>query len=308
MREKVVLIADPGIDTALAMALAIQDPSLDVLGIVATAGNVSAEQATHNVYTLIGHIDPPKWPRVGASLPIVYDLDGEQLHGPGGLGGLSLPSAIPAQLTPGDKLLIELARGYPDELTVLCLGPATMLAHAYERDPDLHSLIRRTILVGGTWKETGNSTPTAEFHFHCDPVASRTVLHAFAPATVVPLDVTRKLIFSPADLMEFTTNQSRTGRLLRGMAPYAIRTSSHVYGIEGFHLKDVVGVLAVATPQVLTRQEVYLDIEVRGELTRGMLVVDDRPTLAPPPNGWLATDLDVNAARSYLERLLKAAA
>ena len=45
MAKKVILIADPGIDTAFAVALALHDPELDVLALVPTAGNVSATQA-----------------------------------------------------------------------------------------------------------------------------------------------------------------------------------------------------------------------------------------------------------------------
>ncbi|HXG12671.1 MAG TPA: nucleoside hydrolase, partial [Gemmataceae bacterium] len=53
MVHKVVLVADPGIDSAFAIALALHDPQIDVLGLAATAGNVSAEQATKNVYIVV---------------------------------------------------------------------------------------------------------------------------------------------------------------------------------------------------------------------------------------------------------------
>ena len=58
MSQKVILIADPGIDGAFAVALALFDPELEVLGIAATAGNVPAEQATFNVQILIEQFDP----------------------------------------------------------------------------------------------------------------------------------------------------------------------------------------------------------------------------------------------------------
>ena len=67
MMRKVVLVTDPGIDGAFAVALALLDPDLDVLGVAASAGNVSAEQATKNVQTLVEQIDPPRWPRLGAT-------------------------------------------------------------------------------------------------------------------------------------------------------------------------------------------------------------------------------------------------
>src|SRR5712692_4871609 len=93
MARKVLLVADPGIDGAFAISLALHDPELEVVGLAATAGNVSADQATKNVHILIHQIDPARWPRLGAALPMEYDVDGSRLHGPGGFGGASFPSA-----------------------------------------------------------------------------------------------------------------------------------------------------------------------------------------------------------------------
>ncbi len=58
MSHKVILISDPGIDGAFAVTLALQDPGLDVLGLLATAGNIDAAQATTNVQVLIEQVDP----------------------------------------------------------------------------------------------------------------------------------------------------------------------------------------------------------------------------------------------------------
>ena len=82
MPQKVILIADPGIDTAFAIALALHDPQIDVLGLLATAGNVAADQATSNVHILIDQLDPPKWPRLGAAPPVEWDAAGKNVLEP----------------------------------------------------------------------------------------------------------------------------------------------------------------------------------------------------------------------------------
>ena len=64
MAEKLILAADPGIDAAFAIALALNDPNLEVLALAATAGNVSSDQATRNVHIVVEQIDPPRWPRI----------------------------------------------------------------------------------------------------------------------------------------------------------------------------------------------------------------------------------------------------
>ena len=67
MARKVVLVTDPGIDGAFAVALALLDPDVDVIGLAATAGNVPWEQATRNVQILVEQIDPPRLPRLGTA-------------------------------------------------------------------------------------------------------------------------------------------------------------------------------------------------------------------------------------------------
>jgi inosine-uridine nucleoside N-ribohydrolase len=307
MAQKVVLVADPGIDTAFAIALAFHDANIDVRGLVATAGNIPAEQATQNVHLLINQLDPPRWPRLGAALPIQYELDGTKLHGPDGLGGQDLPPITLHHPTPGDKLIVELVRAHPKEVTVVLLGPATLLAAAFDRDPELPGLIGRIVMMGGSWREPGNATAVAEFHFYCDPLSARRVLQCGVPLTLIPLDVTRKLVFSPTDLLELPAPESATCQFLRRIVPYGIRASSNLYGIEGFHLKDVLGVAALALPAALTFQTVYADVEVKGELTRGMLVVDTRSLPASRPNVHLATGVDVVGVQDYIKRTLAAA-
>jgi len=304
MMRKVIVIADPGIDGAFAVALALRDPELDVLGLAATAGNVSAEQATKNVQILVEQIDPPRWPRLGAALPADYGVDGTQLHGPGGLGGVDFPCAQLHHQHSSDKLLIDLIRQNPGEVTLISLGPLTVLARAFDRDPELAGVVQRLVCVGGTWHEPGNASAVAEFHFFCDPTSARQVLRSGVPLTLIPLDVTGKLVFSPSDLLELPSSESNVCRFLRKIIPYGIRMTSNLYGIEGFHLKDVLGVAAVAVPGILSTKPMLVDVETRGELTRGMCVVDARPEKREPGNVELAFEVDVAQVRKYIDRVL----
>jgi inosine-uridine nucleoside N-ribohydrolase len=307
MPRKVAIIADPGIDTAFAIALALNDPSLEVVGLLPTAGNVPADQATANVHTLVDVIDPPKWPRLAAALPVRYDSDGLALHGPGGLGGVTFPCATRHTLHLADKILCELAHEYPRQITVINLGPLTTLATALDRDPGLPALLDQTVIIGGCWREAGNAGPTAEFHIALDPDAAKRVMHAELHPLIIPLDVTRKLIFSPSDLLELPNPDSRTCQFLRKIIPFGIRASSNLYGIEGFHLKDVLGTAAVSIPAAVSSEPHVVDVETRGELTRGMTVVDARPNPSGAPNARVATGVAVPDVREYILRTLKGA-
>lgn len=304
MAHKVVLVADPGIDTAFAIALALNDPGLDVLALLATAGNTAADQATQNVHTIVEQLDPPRWPRLGAAPAAAYDYSGTDLHGPGGLGGVNFPCVKKHTTVASDKQLVELVHEYPRQVTVVGLGPLTVLAQALDRDPELSSLVERVVCLGGAWHEPGNVSPVAEFHFACDPASARRVLNCGAPVAVIPLDVSRKIIYSPTDLLELPSPDSQTSRFLRQIVPFGIRATANRYGIEGFHLHDVLGIIALARPSALTTRQLHVDVETRGDLTRGMSVVDARIDAPQKPNVHLGIGVDVSAVHDYIDETL----
>ena len=140
--QKVIILGDPGLDGATALSLALADPNLEVLAALACAGNVSAEQATRNMQAVLARLDPPRWPRLGVAPVVDYDVDGRFWHGANGMVGLELPSAPPLNAPSSDKLLIELARKFPGEISLLNMGPCTVLAQALDREPALVDLLQ----------------------------------------------------------------------------------------------------------------------------------------------------------------------
>jgi inosine-uridine nucleoside N-ribohydrolase len=303
--EKIVIIADPGIDGAFAIALAFFDPNLEVLGIGATAGNVSAAQATKNVHILVDQLDPPRWPRLGEAPDIRYEIDGRALHGPTGLGNTDFPAAVLHNIPTSEKLLGDLVRQFPHEISVVCLGPLTVLARAFDIYPELPTQVKRLVCMGGTLHEPGNAGPVSEFHFACDPASARQVVRSGAPMILIPLDCTRKVLFSPKDLLDLPSESSKASKFLRQIVPYGIAATANSYGIEGFHLKDVLGVAAVSIPGVVETKHMAMDVETRGELTRGMTVFDQRTWAQPTPNIELAQHVDGQGVRDYIQRVLK---
>jgi inosine-uridine nucleoside N-ribohydrolase len=306
MSRKAILIGDPGIDGAFAVALAMLDPEIEALGLIATPGNVTAEQATRNVHTLIEQLDPPRWPRLGAAPAITYELDAVRLHGGNGLGGVDFPCAQLHHPHPGEKLLCDLVRQDPKQVTVILMGPATVFARALDRDPELPALIDRLIVLGGTWHEPGDAGPVTEFHFACDPLAARQVVHSGARILLLPLDVTRKVVFSPTDLLNLPAPESPASRFLRQIVPHGIHATASIYGTEGLYLQDVLGIVALGEPDLLTIKPAVVDVEVRGELTRGMSVFDARWGGTARANVDLAVGVDVHGVRKYIQSTLGA--
>ncbi len=145
LAQKIIIDTDPGIGDAIALAMALLDPEIDVLGVTATAGCVSGEAATRNVQAIIEHLDPVKWPRIGASEGKIAaspgtDVGAESisltdLNGPSGLGDWEFRVADLHHRHESAKLMIDIARSEPNEVTLLTLGPLTNLELALERAP-----------------------------------------------------------------------------------------------------------------------------------------------------------------------------
>jgi inosine-uridine nucleoside N-ribohydrolase len=166
------------------------------------------------------------------------------------------------------------------------------------------ALVHQIICLGGAWHEPGNASAVAEFHFYCDPISARQVLHCGAPLTLIPLDVMRKVLFSPKELLDLPAPESRTCQFLRQIVPFGIGATSNLYGIEGFQLKDVLGIVAAAQPGAVSTRPMVVDVETRGELTRGMSVVDSRPGIKAKPNVDLAVGVELPAVRDYIDHVL----
>jgi inosine-uridine nucleoside N-ribohydrolase len=296
MPRKVIIDCDPGIDDALALALALFDPRLEVVAVTAVAGNVPADRATINVQAIVEGLDPPRYPRLGAATPpedAPY-IDARQLNGPDGLGGAGLAVSQLARQHPAEKLICDEVRAAPGDVTIICLGPLTNIARALAREPELAEQIARLIIRGGAVKGIGNATPCAEFNIYADPASARAVLKSPATKTLVPLDVTDQVVWT-LDLLEKLPDElTRAGKLLRATLPYLFRSHRQHLGMESIRLHDAVGIAAVLHPELFRTEDLAGDVETVGEITTGATIFDRR-TNAPHSAG-MEVALEIDAA------------
>lgn len=197
------LDCDTGIDDALALALLLGHPGVELAAVGTVSGNTAAGQAARNTLDLLalaGRDDIPV--AVGAHHPLGgrYAGGAGRIHGGNGIGGVELPRAsrTPAPGTAAG-LLIEAARRHPGELRVVATGPMTNLAVALRREPGLAALVRDVTVMGGAVRVPGNITGHAEANIANDPTAAAEVLGAAWPVTLVPLDVTMRHRFGEPD-------------------------------------------------------------------------------------------------------------
>jgi len=308
MRRKVILDVDPGIDDAVAVAIALFDPRLEVLALTATGGNVAPEQATANLQAIVSLLDPPRLPRLGAApsdVPMAERFP--SVHGPDGLGGADLPRVDLHGGHAAEKVIHETFRAHPHEVTFLALGPLTNLSRVLSRDPSVAECIGEVVISGGTHEARGTATPVADFNLFADATAARHVIREPLTKTLVPLETTGQVTFSFDLLEQLPAESSRAGMILRTMLPHAFRAYRQLLGTEGISLHDVVSLVAVTNPELFERATVAADVETGGELTAGMLVIDRRIVRQWRPNLDLLTGCDAVAVQDCILRGLATA-
>jgi inosine-uridine nucleoside N-ribohydrolase len=306
MPRKVIIDCDMGTDDAVGLCLMLFDSRLDILAITATEGCVTAEQANHNLQAIIAELDPAKYPRVGNAQKAenAPPVDTRTLYGTDGLGNAGWEAPQLQHSHSSEKLIIDCVRAHPEEVTIVCLGPLTNVARAFQRDPKLPELVGEIIMMGGSTDGSGNITPCAEFNFYFDPQAARSVLRSRTTKTLIPLNVTRQVTFGLGTMDELPGDHTRVGFFIRQILPYTYRAYRQQLGMENIVLNDAIGALALLEPQLFETEVLACDVETEGELTRGMLVVDRRPNREWRTNVSIATSLRVDSARQYLLDLL----
>ena len=310
---KLIIDADPGIGDAVAIALACLDPEIELLAVTATAGCVSGKQAARNIQAIVDHLDPPRRPRVGccdervATAELTFagaDIRWERINGPHGLGTWE-PAVAELHAPPqSTKLLVDLVKEHPHEVTLLTLGPLTNVELAAERSRDFLPNLKELVCLAGSVEAGGDVTASAEFNVYVNPLAARTVLRSRITKTLVPRDVARRVVMSARQydrLMETVTGPLRT--LLEQLLPYALRASHEVFGIEGLALPELVALAAVTRPALFTREAMAIDVETAGELTRGMTVFDRRGFRQWQSNIDVLTDAEVQSVVDHLGRV-----
>jgi len=310
MYRKVILDVDPGLDDAMALCMALFDPRLEVVAVTATGGNVSPFQATRNVQAIIEQLDPPRWPRVGAASPPDHPspVDGRHLHGIDGLGGADFQVAELRTPHPSEKIICDAVRVAPEAVTIVALGPLTNIARAFQRDPQLPSLVGQLVMMGGAVSGPGNITPAAEFNIYCDPQAARSVFRAPVTKTLIPLDVTNQIVLTYDLFNRLPDESTRVGGFLRKILPPAFRAYRQQFGLEGIRVHDSVALTAALLPTLFTTEEMAGDVEVAGELTVGATVFDRRRVPAWRPNMDVAVDMDAEGVIRHIIRALNVTA
>ncbi|HEX3353455.1 MAG: nucleoside hydrolase [Terriglobales bacterium] len=273
--KKIIFDTDPGTDDALALMLALHSPELDVRAITVVPGNVTASQGLENALRMVSLANRCDIPvAAGAQHPLFQKLiTAEFWHGKNGLANIELPASkckVDARF--GPDLIIQLVHAAPHEITLVPVGPLTNIALAVEKDPSIVPLVKEVILMGGSIKG-GNVNASAEANIYNDPEAAQIVFQAGWPVTMVGLDVGDKTLFSQKYLDQLSQTHGPVNDFIVAVAKYLIGLAVP-FGMAGSPMYDPLAVGVAIDATLVKAPEMHVDVETRGEFTRGETVAN----------------------------------
>lgn len=279
MEKKIPIIidCDPGHDDAMAILWALASPQLDLRAVTTVAGNQTIEKVTANAIKVLTKAGRPDIPvAMGAKQPLIRDLivGGEIVHGSSGLEGPELPECgfEVSELSALD-LLIQTIQESEEKVTLVPIGPLTNIATLFIVRPDLKEKIERISIMGGG-AYMGNWTPAAEYNIWADPEAAKVVFNSGLPIIMAGLDVTHKAYITREENEILRAQGNKMSVFAAELIDYFSRYHYEVEGFPGCTMHDPTAVAALLYPELFTGITCNVDVEVRGELTTGMTVVD----------------------------------
>ncbi len=310
-----IIDTDGGVDDAMAIILAVRSPEVDLRAITTVAGNTNVEQATRNVFTVLEIADATV-PEVaiGAARPIIGPtLDAGTVHGNDGLGGLDrfmnadgsprypAPESEASDRT-AVEVLLDAARTYGRELTLISIGPLTNIALAVREDPQAMSSIGSMVTMGGATSVPGNVSPTAEFNIWADPEGAAIALDSMPHTTLVGLDVTHQVpLFRDFVAQRHADQPTKVTLFVRDCTEFYINFYRDNEGPDCCYLHDPLAMAVAIDPTLVTCEALKVDVETRGEHTRGMVVGDRRSRRNRMPAQTIEVALQVDSDRMLAE-------
>lgn len=295
-KRPIIIDTDPGIDDALAIAIALFSEELDVKLITTVAGNVSLEKVTNNAISLLTFFEKDVPVAKGAEKPLLEPLiDASNVHGASGMEGFDFPE-------PKKELLLEehavnamkkVILESDEPMTLMPIGPLTNIALLFAMYPEVKSNIKEVVLMGGS-ATRGNKGVMSEFNIATDPEAAKMVFESGVPIVMAGLDVGWKALVMPEDT-EKLLQLGEVGKMAHCLFKKYRGGTFHT----GLKMYDSCATAYLLKPELFEVVDTFVDVEVDGALTRGCTVVDLKGYLKRKPNAKVCLDIDGEKFRQW---------
>lgn len=295
MIEKIPTIfdTDPGIDDAFALSFLNKSDIFDVKMLSSVAGNVKLFHTTRNLQGLAKAMDWEIPIYKGLEKPILgKQILAEGFHGENGLLGYVFKDEDLAKLENKSAISAMVKVLEDNEKTlIIAVGPLTNIASLLLARPDLKEKIKEITIMGGAIG-MGNVTPTAEFNIFADPEAAAIVFASGIKINMLGLNVTTKTSYDIDMHNEFKNSDKKINEILSAVMDIRIDQAGAEENYTTF-MHDTLAVMYHTNPEIFKSEMVHMDVETKGEFTRGMTVADLRAHSTAYKNINFISDIDV---------------
>ena len=289
IKKQVIIDTDPGIDDAVALAIALYSDEVDVKLITTVAGNVGLDYVTQNTLKLLSFFDKKIPVAKGLDAPLIREIiNASDIHGETGMEGYDFEE-------PSDQLLLKehavnamratiLTNEEP--ITIIGIGPLTNIAMLLKMYPETKTSIKEIIFMGGSLTR-GNSGIMSEYNIEFDPEAAKIVFDSGVPIVMVGLDLGLKALIlledskkikemnKVGDMFYHLFNRYRGGSMQTGLTMY-----------------DSTAIAYLLRPDLFDVVDSFMDVELTGKYTTGATIVDLQGILKKESNAKICVDIN----------------
>lgn len=289
-KHRIIYDTDPGIDDAIALVFQARHPAIELVGITSVFGNAGIDTTTTNACYLASRFAPDVPVVRGAAAPLRRPPPEPipHIHGGDALGEIERIGHVDKQEDgrAAHRFIVETVRAHPGEITLLAVGPLTNLALALQDDPEIATLVREVVVMGGAFGidgVLGNATPAAEANMHGDPDAADIVFGAPWKMSIVGLDVTHRTVMTTAFLAALRDTAGDAGRFVWDVSRFYERFHADDGVAGGIYAHDYSAAAFVVERSLYTTRSGPVRVLTEG-IAAGLTVQKPASMLASAPD------------------------
>ncbi|MFC4776171.1 nucleoside hydrolase [Paenibacillus sp. GCM10023252] len=259
MTTRIILDTDIGtdVDDAMALALAMRSPELQLEGVTTVYGDVHLRaRMAAKLLQLGGRSDVRVM--AGIQQPLLHN---RKIWWPGyeGVGVIEEDETIAYDSQHAVDFIIDTILSNPGEITLVPIGPLTNIAVAIIREPRIVSRVREVVMMGGVTRlgDNGRELPHLEHNIKCDPESASLVFRSGMPIVMAGLDVTNKVLIGRDDIERLRA----TGTALNAALVSLLTTFFNTWNMDESRMHDPLAVSILLDRTLVQTERMKVTVE-----------------------------------------------
>ena len=298
---KYIIDTDPGIDDSIAIAMAVKH-NLDIIGFTLAIGNIPQDKSEKNLKIIQEVLKTDIKMYKGAEEEGIKHKTAEYAHGIAGLGYYIFPdlSMKKYQKMKAENFIVNAAKKYKDDLTLVCFGSLTNLANALKKYKNLTKKLKHVVIMGTSYNPE-NEVPYKEFNINSDLAAAKLVLEAgFEDVKLVTHEMGGAAVIDKDYVLSLRDSNNYLSRYIGFISEKYIDFSREVEGIDDLVNPDPVTIASVIDDKILSFKPCNVKI-----IDKGKQKGDCYITLTDESNIMVATEINLKRFNKLFKETFK---